>query len=227
MVVAMRIFVSSTFEDLREHRAAAIRVLRQLGHEVLAMEDLVAASAAPLVKVIEMIDRSDAYVGIFAQVRRILIVKSNSPAEEFIGQISTAAIRFIIEAKLPVLEMFRGSLRARPTILDDVDQEINLVMAEWQGALGAQSERSIKVDLTPELLRRWFSEAMFQQPIHITDLERASVVDLLRLLDYPNDYVPVITRRALTTGSLSVSQQWMYWTRRPSTHVWRVATCWS
>src|SRR5688572_21328286 len=31
----MRIFVSSSFEDLREHRAAAIRVLRQLGHEVL------------------------------------------------------------------------------------------------------------------------------------------------------------------------------------------------
>jgi hypothetical protein len=27
----MRIFVSSSFEDLREHRAAAIRVLRQLG----------------------------------------------------------------------------------------------------------------------------------------------------------------------------------------------------
>jgi hypothetical protein len=38
MMIGMRIFVSSTFEDLREHRGAAIRVLRQLGHEVLAME---------------------------------------------------------------------------------------------------------------------------------------------------------------------------------------------
>ncbi|MCB0125928.1 MAG: DUF4062 domain-containing protein, partial [Caldilineaceae bacterium] len=38
----MRIFVSSSFEDLREHRSAAIRVLRQLGHEVLAMEDMLA-----------------------------------------------------------------------------------------------------------------------------------------------------------------------------------------
>jgi Domain of unknown function (DUF4062) len=53
----MRIFVSSTFEDLREHRAAAIRVLRQLGHEVLAMEDMVAGSATPLAKVLEMVDR--------------------------------------------------------------------------------------------------------------------------------------------------------------------------
>jgi len=35
---------------------------------------------------------------------------------------------------------------------------------------------------------------MLQQPLHIADLQRASVVDLLRLLDYPNDYVPVLTR---------------------------------
>src|SRR5262245_57651123 len=62
----MRIFVSSSFEDLREHRGAAIRVLRQLGHEVLAMEDMVAGSSAPLSKVLEMVDRSEAYVGIFA-----------------------------------------------------------------------------------------------------------------------------------------------------------------
>ena len=62
----MRIFVSSSFEDLKEHRAAAIRVLRQLGHEVLAMEDMIAGSAAPLTKVLEMVDRSEAYVGVFA-----------------------------------------------------------------------------------------------------------------------------------------------------------------
>jgi len=49
----MRIFVSSSFEDLRDHRSAAIRVLRQLGHEVLAMEDMVAGAAAPLAKVLE------------------------------------------------------------------------------------------------------------------------------------------------------------------------------
>ena len=35
---------------------------------------------------------------------------------------------------------------------------------------------------------------MLQQPVHIADLRRASVVDLLRLLDYPNDYVPLLTR---------------------------------
>ena len=46
----MRIFVSSSFEDLQDHRASAIRVLRQLGHEVIAMEDMTAGSLAPLAK---------------------------------------------------------------------------------------------------------------------------------------------------------------------------------
>lgn len=141
------------------------------------------------------------------QVRRILIVKSSPLAEEFIGQISTAAIQSIIGPKLLVLDNFRAALRTRPIILDDVNQEINQVMAEWQGTFAALSEGSVKVDLTPELLRRWFGEAMLQQPVRITDLERASVVDLLRLLDYPNDYVPVITRRAAATAGLPVSEQ--------------------
>jgi hypothetical protein len=141
------------------------------------------------------------------RVRRILIVKNSPPAEEFIGQISTAAIQSIIGPKIPELDNFRTVLRARPIIFDDVNQEINQVMAEWQVTFAARPEGSAKVDLTPELLRRWFGEAMFQQPVHITDLERASVVDLLRLLDYPNDYVPVITRRAPATPGLPVSDQ--------------------
>lgn len=62
----MRIFVSSSFEDLADYRAAAIRVLRQLGHEVVAMENMVAGASAPLHKVLEMVDRCEAYLGIFA-----------------------------------------------------------------------------------------------------------------------------------------------------------------
>ena len=62
----MRIFVSSSFQDLQEYRAAAIRVLRQLGHEVVAMEDFVAASEVPLKQVLEKVERCELYVGVFA-----------------------------------------------------------------------------------------------------------------------------------------------------------------
>jgi Domain of unknown function (DUF4062) len=397
----MRIFVSSSFEDLREHRAAAIRVLRQLGHEVLAMEDMIAGSAAPLAKVLEMVDRSEAYVGVFAwrygympssvdnpktagltnlpevegavngqtsithyeylravqrrlpvmafllderypwppqwvdgfdksapqapsdasriralrQVlqqervvswfttptdlearvsaavtmagltrqldlqqataldpnagvagdtsaemgitqaiiaagdhqralkidlattwwstrlcliaaladrltlaRRILVVDTTRllpldsvvlpvaaatlPIEErFVGQLSTTAILSTICPKTPALGAFTEWLQVRPVGYNEVHAEIRAVLEGWRLAFkdvpGSHvQEESSKVDLTAEILRRWFGESMLRQPMQIADPQRASVVDLLRLLDYPSDFVPVLTRRA-------------------------------
>jgi hypothetical protein len=381
----MRIFVSSSFEDLREHRAAAIRVLRQLGHEVIAMEDMTAGSSAPLIKVLDMVDRSDAYVGIFAwrygylpqqavdlaqpapvpvpnvkgaepekisithheysravergmpvmafllderypwppelidgfdrtragaqqnadkiralrlllqqqrvvswfttpadlearvsaavttagltsqldlqaaavlppevgaardsspeagisqaiiharhalkidlaetwwstrlyligslaqrltQARRILVVDT-SPAqtplpglppptgERFVGQLSTGAILSVIGAKSPELRTFGESLQARPLAYNEVRVEINELLQLWYNAFAQNGEPSVKVDLTAELLHRWFGDAMLTQALEISDLRRASAVDILRLLDYPNDFVPVLTR---------------------------------
>ena len=397
----MRIFVSSSFEDLKEHRAAAIRVLRQLGHEVLAMEDIVAASAAPLGKVLDMVDRSEAYVGVFAwrygfvpgraatavpvpgqqplqtvpgavpgetsithyeylravqrklpimaflldehcpwpphlidgfetlspsspvnteairalrlqlqqervvswfttpsdlearvsaavtvagltaqldlqpataldplagvagdssaeqgianaivaagdhqralkidlgttwwstrlyliaalaerltRARRLLVVDRTPvpsaappppppatrppglPIERFVGQLSTSAIRSTIGPKVPALATFADWLDARRAPFGDVRAEVHELLNGWRTAFGDApgshtNEAAAKVNLSPELLRRWFDDAMLQQPVHIADLQRASVVDLLRLLDYPNDYVPVLTR---------------------------------
>ncbi|MEJ1963249.1 MAG: DUF4062 domain-containing protein [Gammaproteobacteria bacterium] len=391
----MRIFVSSSFEDLREHRAAAIRVLRQLGHEVLAMEDMIAASAAPLAKVLEMVDRAESYVGIFAwrygyvpglgadpapvpqvpisavagadpgatsithyeylrarerklpimaflldeqcawppqfvdgfdvsrknapananniralrqslqqervvswfttptdlearvsaavtmagisrqlnlnleqataldpeagvagdssaaigitnaivaaenrrhralkidlattwwstrlyliaalaerltAVRRILVIRVPRPdpppatkvpvGEIFVGQLSTAVILSTLGQKVAALGKFQQWLKSRPAEFNEISAEIHEVLTGWIDAFGDvlgvhTNERALKIDLTPELLNRWFGEAMLREPIHIADLQRASVVDLLRLLDYPNDFVPVLTR---------------------------------
>jgi hypothetical protein len=400
----MRIFVSSSFEDLKEHRAAAIRVLRQLGHEVLAMEDMIAASAAPLAKVLEMVDRSEAYVGVFAwrygyvpgrgsdpsapqthlptiegaqygqtsithyeylravqrklpvmaflldeqfpwppqlvdgfdasrpqapananeiralrqqlqlervvswfttptdlearvsaavtmagltrqldlqpataldpqagmagdssaeygimnaiiavgdhqralkinlattwwstrlyliaalaerltQVRRILIINVAAPAppgsgslplpELFVGQLSTGAILSTIECRVAALGRFQQWLQARPVGFTDVRAEIHDLLEGWSTAfvelpLQHINEKGAKVDLTPELLRRWFGDAMLQEPVHIADLQRASVVDLLRLLDYPNDYVPVLTRYVPAGETMPTSER--------------------
>jgi hypothetical protein len=380
----MRIFVSSSFDDLREHRAAAIRVLRQLGHQVLAMEDMTAGTSAPLLKVLEMVDRSDAYVGIFAwrygyipkpaatnpatepavlvppvkgatlgetsiteyeyrraierrvpimaflldenfswppqlvdgfdrtrtdapqnadriralrlslqqqrivswfttpsdlearvsaavttaglssqvnlqtvtvlspgvgpasdsypslgitaaitqaqnamkidlcttwwstrlyliaslaqrltEARRILVVETKRPPlglplpppdEQFIGQLPTNAILSVIGAKSPEFRKFEGELQARPLAYNDVNAEINALLQLWDAAFSSGGERAAAVDLTAEMLRRWFGDAMLTQALEIADLSRASAVDILRLLDYPNDFVPVLTR---------------------------------
>jgi len=62
----MKIYISSTFVDLEAYRAAVAKVLRQLGHEILAMEDYVAADNRPLVTCLKDVEEADAYLGIFA-----------------------------------------------------------------------------------------------------------------------------------------------------------------
>jgi Domain of unknown function (DUF4062) len=62
----MRVYVSSTFNDLKVHRAACIRVLRQLGHEVVSMEDYVAESSIPVDKVVADVRSCDVYVVLVA-----------------------------------------------------------------------------------------------------------------------------------------------------------------
>jgi hypothetical protein len=146
------------------------------------------------------------------QARRILVVDSTGktapmpgaaqPVEErFVGQLSTSAILTVIGPKAAALGAFALWLQARPVGYNEVHSEIHELLDGWRNAFGDlpgthANEENIKVDLTAELLRRWFGDALLQEPMHIADLQRASVVDLLRLLDYPNDYVPVLTRHA-------------------------------
>jgi tetratricopeptide (TPR) repeat protein len=61
-----RIYVSSTYGDLKEHREKADRALRRLDHDVVAMENYVAADQRPLAKCLEDVAGCDLYVGIFA-----------------------------------------------------------------------------------------------------------------------------------------------------------------
>jgi len=62
----VKVFVSSTSRDLSEYRAAAIRSLRRLGHQVTAMEEFTATAAYPLDRVLELVRDADAYVVIVA-----------------------------------------------------------------------------------------------------------------------------------------------------------------
>jgi hypothetical protein len=62
----MRIYLSSTYVDLVEHRAAVARVLRQMGHEVIGMEEYVAEGARPIDRCLADVTACDLYVGVFA-----------------------------------------------------------------------------------------------------------------------------------------------------------------
>jgi hypothetical protein len=61
------IYLSSTYEDLMEHRRVVFDALRKSGYEVIAMEDYVATDRRPVEECLKDIDeRADIYIGIFA-----------------------------------------------------------------------------------------------------------------------------------------------------------------
>jgi Domain of unknown function (DUF4062)/NACHT domain len=62
----VRVYVSPTFEDLRECRDKVRLVLQQLRHIDVAMETYVAEPERPLEKCLDDVAASDLYVGIFA-----------------------------------------------------------------------------------------------------------------------------------------------------------------
>jgi hypothetical protein len=59
-------YVSSTFQDLREHRAVAQVVLKRFGYEDVAMEYYVAEDERPLDRCLADVSACDVYIGIFA-----------------------------------------------------------------------------------------------------------------------------------------------------------------
>lgn len=62
----MKVYISSTFRDLREHRTAVDRALRRMGHDVIGMEQYVADGGRPLDKCLSDVRLVDAYVIVLA-----------------------------------------------------------------------------------------------------------------------------------------------------------------
>jgi hypothetical protein len=60
------VYLSSTFEDLKEHRKAVAQTLRKMNKIVTSMEDYTASDERPLDKCLADVANSDIYVGLFA-----------------------------------------------------------------------------------------------------------------------------------------------------------------
>ena len=61
----MTIYLSSTYEDLKDYRRIVYEALRKSGYDVIAMEDYVAKDQRPVDKCLRDVERADLYVGLF------------------------------------------------------------------------------------------------------------------------------------------------------------------
>jgi hypothetical protein len=60
------VYLSSTYEDLQDHRRAVFEALRKSGYQVIGMEDYVATEQRPVDKCLMDVEKADMYVGLFA-----------------------------------------------------------------------------------------------------------------------------------------------------------------
>lgn len=142
--------------------------------------------------------------------QRILIVD----AGKFVGLLPLTTIIRVIGSLHGQIQNFEQADRARVWSAPDVSLEagalVELFKASFPpmppaGAPGQppqaayagspnelSSEWSAKAEVTRANLVRWFQESIITSPIRVDNIERASPLDLIRLFDYPGDFVPVI-----------------------------------
>ncbi len=94
-----QIYISSTFEDLKDYRDAVYKALRKLRHDVVAMEDYVATDKRPLDKCLTDVESCDVYVGIFAW-RYGYVPKKDNPQKQ---SITEREFRHAVEKDKPCL----------------------------------------------------------------------------------------------------------------------------
>lgn len=74
----LRIFISSTTEDLREHRAVAVDAIQRMGHVAVMLEFAEASDRSPLQRSQEMIASCDAFISVIAH-RYGFIPRADNP----------------------------------------------------------------------------------------------------------------------------------------------------
>ena len=78
----MKVYISSTYLDLVEHRAAVDRTLRRMGHDVIGMEQYVAEGSKPVDRCRADVRTADAYVIIVAWRYGYVPGSSSKPADK-------------------------------------------------------------------------------------------------------------------------------------------------
>src|SRR5688572_19262967 len=85
----MKIYISSTYLDLIDHRLAVDRTLRRMGHDVIGMEQYVAEGNKPLDRCLADVGVADPYVVIVAW--RYGYIPSDKPSS---GKLSITELEY-------------------------------------------------------------------------------------------------------------------------------------
>ena len=99
----MKIYISSTYQDLVEHRGVVDRTLRRMGHDVIGMEQYVAEGNKPLERCLADVRLADLYVVMVAW--RYGYIPNDQPPPATPGALSITELEYneAVKAQKPIL----------------------------------------------------------------------------------------------------------------------------
>jgi len=160
-----RIYISSTYSDLQACRERVYRALRQMGHDVVAMEDYVATDRRPLQKCLDDVASSDIYVGIFAW-RYGFIPQENNPDQKSITE----------------LEYRHACKHEIPTLIFILDRA-----ASWSMEYVDRGEESKKIDLLRAELTNSKTVSFFKDCENLATLVSNAVTNKVKEIEDEED----------------------------------------
>src|SRR5262249_19334063 len=162
-----RIYVSSTFRDLKEHRHEVSLALHRLGHQDVAMEYYVAEDRRPLDRCLADVTSCDVYIGIFAW-RYGHVPHGGNPEQRSITELEyrravaekKACLIFLVDEDAPWprskievaamdrIEALRHDLRTNErhivdtfATVEELTRKVNEAVIQWEKQTGLVGKR--------------------------------------------------------------------------------------
>jgi hypothetical protein len=126
------IYISSTFDDLKDHRAAVYRALQKMQYRVIAMEDYVAKDERTVKRCLGDVEKCDFYIGIFAKRYGYIPPVSDNPEGKSITELEYRKAReekkhcllFLLDPKANWPETATESDPGKVGLLDRLRKEL-------------------------------------------------------------------------------------------------------
>jgi len=145
-----KIYISSTFKDLKTYREAVYKTLRKWRHDAIAMEDYVASDERPLNKCLKDVSESDVYIGLIAwrygyipqgqkksstELEYDCARENNKPCLIFILSEDAMWHPKFMDEDLTYIETFRQKLKSEHTVfffttVDDLKSHISIALKD-------------------------------------------------------------------------------------------------
>jgi hypothetical protein len=141
----------------------------------------------------------------FTDIKRIVLIKGDNKGDsKFIGMLSVPTVLERLPTVDARLEAFSSDLHSQLKKVQDQDSALDRALELWDQKVKDKNEHVL---VTAPNLTLWFGDTLLRHPVQVEDLSKATLLDIMQVLGYPNDFVPVSTRPSAMEEIRNITNQ--------------------